>query len=248
MWGRFPSTTFHISWHPGGRGRPWAEAWRLAGSRRGQRAVWQECREQGWPRGDREGGAHSGGWRPPGSNARTAGHLDGLKDGSGCIIKARIVFVPDRWIRNSCKTLLSHSPAGWLGPRGEIWLAAGWSPGYEKALIIGGYQMGKSNSLGPLQPLASQPPQTQAQGRGQGGDTGRGGLLARPHPHSTPSAGESAATSPGSRTARAEDVRAYTQMHSSSWDASTNTCTLAYYHTHTRACTSWGTRRTGPRP
>lgn len=84
VWGRFPSTTFHISWHPGGRGRPWAEAWRLAGSRRGQRAVWQECREQGWPRGDREGGAHSGGWRPPGSNARTAGHLDGLKDGSGC--------------------------------------------------------------------------------------------------------------------------------------------------------------------
>ena len=52
--------------------------------------------------------------------------------------------------------------------------------------------MGKSNGLGPTQPLASQPPQTQAQGRGQGGDTGGGGetLLARPHPHSTPSAGE----------------------------------------------------------
>ena len=35
--------------------------------------------------------------------------------------------------------------------------------------------MGKSNGLGPTQPLASQPPQTQAQGRGQGGDTGAGG-------------------------------------------------------------------------
>ena len=46
--------------------------------------------------------------------------------------------------------------------------------------------MGKSNSLGPLQPLASQPPQTQAQGRGQGGDTGLGGTSGQTPPTLNP--------------------------------------------------------------
>ena len=39
---------------------------------------------KGGPEVTRRVGHHLGAWKPPGSNARTAGHLDGSKDGSGC--------------------------------------------------------------------------------------------------------------------------------------------------------------------
>lgn len=57
----------------------------------GQKAMWQNCREQGWPRGDREDGAPLGrlgaAREKGGASVAMPGQLgicDGWKDRSGC--------------------------------------------------------------------------------------------------------------------------------------------------------------------